>query len=93
MLEAFALNPAGIVELLKSESLAADMRRRVATVEERAKSTAPVVSGDYRDSITSGTFDDGDRTSGYVQADVAYACEVEVRHRTLGAALGDAGGA
>lgn len=83
----FVLNPVGVVALLKSPELAAEMQHRVDQVAETAKQTAPVISGDYRDSITAGTFDDGDRTSGYVRADVPYACNVEVRDRTLGKAL------
>lgn len=88
----FVLNPAGIVALLKSPELAADLQRRVDGIAAEARRIAPVQSGDYRDSINAGVVDDGDRNTGYVQADVPYACNVEVHDRTLGKALGSAQG-
>jgi bacteriophage HK97-gp10 putative tail-component len=83
----FQLNYEGITELMKSDELKADMLERVERVKEVAKGHAPVVTGEYRDSIDAGVFDDGDRTTGYVHSSVDYACAVESRHRTLGVSL------
>ena len=52
-----------------------------------AKDIAPVKTGEYRDSIESGTFADGDRFTGYVAATVDYALAVEAKDRVLTRAI------
>lgn len=44
------LNAKGIGALLKSDRMRADLRRRAQTVLDAAKASAPVDTGDYRDS-------------------------------------------
>lgn len=83
----FLLNRVGIAELMLSPVLAADIERRVENIAKEAKAIAPVVTGNYQDNIESGTFHDGDRVTGYVQAKADYSIDVEVRQRVLGRAL------
>lgn len=83
----FILSHRGMTEFLLSPELAADMESRVKNVADVAKSIAPVETGSYKHSIESGTFHDGDRTTGYVSANVPYALDVEARDRVLGFAV------
>lgn len=67
----------------------ADEARRIAPFSARAADEEH-----YRDSIETGEYFDtvSHRQTAYVQATVPWALDVEVRHRTLGQALGQAGG-
>lgn len=85
------LNHPGMRELLHSAGVRADMDRRARVVAAAARSTAPVVSGAYRASITV-TDDTTDRAVARVFADIYYALSVEAGHRTLGRALDAARG-
>lgn len=101
----FTLNSLGMEALLNSPELAADMEARVKAVAERARNIAPYslekeeTDVHYRDQIKAGTFiahftgsrGEESRVTGYVQADVPWATAVEVRHRTLGSAVGGSG--
>lgn len=84
----FELNHKGVTELLKSDELAVQLDERVARIADTVRAIAPVVTGEYKGNVASGTFDDGDRNTGYVHVGVPYAASVEVQDRTLGTALG-----
>ena len=83
----FTLNYKGVGELMRQDSMRAHLERQAKAVEDMAKDIAPVKTGEYRDSIESGTFDDGDRFTGYVAATVPYALAVEIKDSVLTRAL------
>lgn len=96
MVAKFVLNPAGMAELLR---LLPAPTAEAETVADEARRTAPFSDSGtdaehYRDSITVGEyFDDvSHRNTAYVQASVPWATDVEIRHRTLGRAVGNTGG-
>jgi hypothetical protein len=62
-------------------------------VESAAKASAPVESGDYRDSIHTETERQGNLTAVKVVADVPYAMYVEAATGNLARSLDAAGGA
>lgn len=83
----FTLNYKGIGLLMRQDSMRAHLERQAKAVEDMAKDIAPVKTGEYRDSIESGTFADGDRFTGYVAATVDYALAVEAKDRVLTRAI------
>ena len=96
----FTFNHAGMDALLNSPEMEMDLHERVIVIADEAERIAPYSERDteeehYRDSIEPGTFVDEwtgafgqeSRITGYVRANVPWACTVEVKHRTLGTAL------
>ena len=96
----FNLRNSGIVDLLEQESMAADLDLRMKRIAEIAKANAPYDAQSknpdhYKDSIDSGVYrephvgrwGEDSRPTGYVSAGVAWACAVEVKHKTLAVAL------
>lgn len=81
---------AGVGQMLRGAGVAEEVRARAEAVASRARSTAPVTSGAYRDSIRVET-DITDRVVAHVVADVPYALVVEFATGNLGHAV-DAGG-
>jgi hypothetical protein len=77
----------GVRELLRGEPMEKEMLRRVKKVAQQAKSTAPVVSGTYRNSIHAGTWVGRNRVRGLATANIWYAPIVEAKYRTLGRAI------
>lgn len=72
--------------MLRSAAMAAEMRRRAESVLALAQAMAPVVSGDYRDSLT--IFKrTTDRAVALVGSDIGYALRVEADTGTLGRAI------
>lgn len=84
------LNSAGVRELLRDPGVRAELARHADRVEQAAKTSAPVESGEYRDSIhrESGTTD---RAVERVVADAPHALLVESRTGNLARALGSSG--
>lgn len=82
------LNPAGITAMLKSPGLRDELERRASNAAERARSSAPVESGNYKNSITSGSEEHPSRLVGRVYANAPYALIVERNHNTLSKSLG-----
>lgn len=83
------LNSAGIQALLESSSVRADLTDRAERVLSAAKSSAPVASGAYRDSLHI-VQDTTDRAVVRVASDAPHAFVVEANTGTLARAL-DAG--
>lgn len=81
----------GMRAMLQSSEMAAEMRRRAEAVADQARATAPVVTGNYRNSITVETDVTEQRALARVVADVPYAMDVEARESTLGRAVDAAG--
>ena len=81
------LNSAGMRDLLQSAGVRAPVRDAAEKVAGRARSSAPVSSGAYRDSITvvSGTTD---RAVERVTATAPHAAIIEARTGNLKRALG-----
>lgn len=81
------LNHAGMRELLRSRGVESEMLRRAEHVAARARSIAPVVSGDYKASIRAETVKHPSRVVGRATAHIEYAYQVEAAHRVLGRAI------
>jgi hypothetical protein len=86
------LNSAGVEDLLNAPGVVADLTRRMEAVADRARSTAPVETGTYRNSIHVEQAQHGDRDVVRVIADVNYATTVEANTGNLARALDAAGG-
>jgi hypothetical protein len=84
------LFPKGMIEMLSSRDAADEMLRRARNVAGQAKANAPVVSGEYRASISAEIHKGPTRVVGRTIANVEYAQKVEAQHRVLGRAI-DAG--
>lgn len=86
------LRPDGMKALLNDPGVAAEVHRRAEAVAARARASAPVASGAYRDSIH---VQDArtDRAVARVVASVPYALLVESKTGNLTRALDAAGGA
>lgn len=80
------LDHAGIEEFLKSVQVRAELTRRGQRVLAAAKSSAPVVTGTYRDSLKV-VQDTTDRAVVRVISDAVYAMQVEANHGTLAKSL------
>jgi hypothetical protein len=80
------INHAGMSELLKSDGVRALLRDKAEAVASRARSSAPVASGEYRDSIdvVSATTD---RAVERVVATAPHALIVEAKTGNLARAL------
>ncbi len=83
----FRLNSAGMEALLKSDRVREVVRARAEDVLAAAKSSAPVESGGYRDSLRL-VDDETDRAVVRVTATVPYARKVEARYGVLSRAMG-----
>ena len=81
------LDRAGMRALLNGRDVRGAVRREAEQVAQRARSIAPVESGDYRDSIRV-VDDTTDRAVARVVASDWKANVIEARDRTLGRALG-----
>jgi hypothetical protein len=81
------INHRGMADLLKSEPVRALLRDEAEKVADRARSSAPVASGDYKDSIRveSATTD---RAVERVVATAPHALVVEAKTGNLARALG-----
>ena len=79
----FKLNSAGMRELLNSGEIGAAMLARANRVAQAARSSAPVDTGAYRNSITSQVART-DRAVGRVTASAPHAMLVEANTRNLG---------
>ena len=89
------INQAGVRALLSDPGVRAELERRAAAVEAAAKASAPVASGQYRDSIRAQSDSspiDG-RARATVGATAPHALVVEARTGNLARALNAAGGA
>ena len=80
----------GMRDLLNDPGVRADMLRRAERGAEAARATAPVESGDYRDSITAWSATT-DRAVGRFGSNIAYADDVEADTGNLARALDAAG--
>jgi len=89
------LNSTGVESILSAPGVQDELNRRAEAVAAAARSTAPVVTGAYRDSIhvESGPSPIDGRARAIVTADVFYADFVEARTGNLARALSAAGGA
>lgn len=85
------MSSAGVRDLLQSAGVRAELRRHAVRVAAQARATAPVESGEHRDSITveSATTD---RAVERVVAKAPHSHLVEARTGNLARALGAAGG-
>jgi hypothetical protein len=77
-------NPAGIAQMLQD----ADLREYGENVADAAKANAPVLSGDYRDSIHVEDAPDG--LGVVIVSDIEYAMSIEANDGTLARALDSA---
>ena len=84
------LRSAGMREILNGPAMERDMLRRAERAADAARSSAPVESGQYRDSIRA-TVEHTDRAVGRVYADAPHALVVEAKTRTLGRSIDAAG--
>lgn len=85
------LNSAGIKKLLNSSGVRADLTSRAERVLSAAESSAPVASGEYRDSLHLAQ-DTTDRAVVRVASDAPHALVVEANTGNLSRALDSAGG-
>lgn len=83
------LNPPGVrEEILADEGVERHLLSVAEDVASRARQTAPVESGDYRDGIRADVVDGRTRrVAAQVSATVDYALAVESKTRTLGRSL------
>lgn len=81
------LNHAGVAELLKSAGVASELEERGNRVLATARALAPVVTGEYRDSLAAETDEHPTRVVVHVLAGVSYAMDVEAEHGVLARAL------
>ncbi len=88
-LEKLELNHAGLQELLNSQEVYSDLWKRGTRVLQRAKDTAPVVSGDYKDHLRL-TEAHTDRATVRVAGYAKHTLVVEAAYGTLAKSL-DAG--
>jgi len=79
------LNSANMAALLKSQPVAREVHRVAEDIASNARDFAPVVSGDYRDSIHV-IDEETDRAVSRVVVGVDYGMVVEARHAPLGRA-------
>lgn len=90
------MSRAGAIEILNDPKVRAELRRRAEGIADRARATAPVQSGRYRDGITvveTTTQQFGDtRPSVRVGSTAPHAHLVEARTGNLARALGSEGG-
>lgn len=86
------LNSREVGKLLKSADVSRGMEPIANAVRDRAKATAPVRTGRYRDSIHVET-ETTDRVKKRIGSDVPYGMVVEARTGNLTRALDAAGGA
>ena len=86
------LNSPGVLAILNDDGVRGYLEELAARVADAAKATAPVRSGEYRDSIDYGSATT-DRAVGRVYASSAHALVVEARTGNLARSLDAAGGA
>lgn len=86
------LNHGGMAALLRDPGVRAELTRRMERSEQAAKESAPVESGEYRDSIHIEQ-DTTDRAAVRLVADSDHALVVEAKTGNLARALDAAGGA
>lgn len=86
------LNSAGVAEMLNSPEITTVLDVLGEIVLGAAKSGAPVVSGEYRDSLHL-EHDHTDRNVVRVVAGAPYSMQVEAEHGVLARAVGAIGGA
>ncbi len=84
------LNSAGMRDLLNGNEVESFLEGRGEAVLRAAQSSAPVASGEYRDSLRMWTEQHATRVVVRVGSDVPHAYVVEANHGTLARAL-DAG--
>lgn len=85
----FKVNRTGIRKLLLSDGTGRILMDKAQSTAGRARSTAPVETGDYQESIEARLETHGDRLVARVYADSDHAAIVESRTRNLGKALGN----
>jgi len=76
----------GVKKLLNDKGLGKHLESLGKKVEAQAKATAPVRSGNYRNSIST-TLDHTDRVVCRITADIDYAIDVEMKTGNLAKAL------
>lgn len=86
------LNHRGLRSLLSHPGVVADLQRRGEAVAARARSTAPVQTGAYRDGITVWVEEHPSRTVVKIGSSAPHAAVVEADAGSLSAALDAAGG-
>lgn len=86
------LNHAGMAGLLKDDGVRADLTRRMERVLAAAQASAPVATGEYRDSLHIEQ-DTTDRAAVRVVSDTDHTLVVEATTGSLARALDAAGGA
>lgn len=84
------LNSRGMGRLLRSTGVRANLDSRAQRVAARARSTAPVDTGDYREQIDVESVTT-DRAVARIVARASHSLAVEAKTRNLGAALDAAG--
>jgi hypothetical protein len=84
------LNSGGMREILNGPAMERDMLRRARQAADAARDSAPVESGEYRDSIHAEVVHT-DRAVGRVYADAPHALVVEAKTSNLGRSIDAAG--
>lgn len=84
------INDKGVRELLQSQGVRGELERRAQNVLDSAKATAPVDTGEHRDSLHL-EHDTTDRAAVVVVADSDHSLLAEIQTGHMGAALDAAG--
>lgn len=82
------INPKGLNAALSQKGVRRELARIAEQTADRARSTAPTQTGEYRDSIHSDVVDGWVRPRGRVFADADYSMSVEAKTGNLARALG-----
>ena len=81
-------NPAGVREILRSEAMGKVVEDAADIIAERARSIAPVRTGDYRESITVSSDVHESRVASHVGPHVAYGLIIETKTHVMRRSLG-----
>lgn len=81
------LNHAGIAEVLKSGEVESLLKQKADAAAAAARASAPVASGEYRQSITAFTEQHSDRVVAHVSSSAPHAMIVEAATGNLARAL------
>lgn len=86
------LNHRGVEEVLRSSGVESDLMARAERVASAAEASAPVKSGEYKDSVIAFTEMHSDRVVAHVSVGVRYGMLVEANTGNLARALDAAAG-
>lgn len=84
----YRANHAGVRELLRSQPIAEIVEAAAEKIADRARTLAPVRSGDYRDSIRVVSDVHASRVASHVGPHVSYGLVVEARSHVMRRSLG-----